>query len=105
METVTFEQLSRGEQYKVLLTREYEDLARNALLDVSTLTHSLKVYTYATWEREELEEQLRMRKGDLNYYRSALKNLKGAENEDIALTVPRTEPLSQFAEISCTTVL
>lgn len=106
METVTFDQLTRGEQYKVLLGREYQDLIRLATLDIAMIKSSLDKYAYSASERMEVEEELRLRVIDLDYYRKSLRTLsKGAENEDIILTVlsPSTET-PQYKEESCTTV-
>lgn len=98
-----FSEMSRGEQFLLLLRREYESVLKNARLNVSLIRHQLKTYQYDNYEG--ILKDLIFNLNTIKHYSQVLDNLKGAENEEILTDSEfKSETLDKFNGITCITV-
>lgn len=94
----------RGDDYRKLLTREYEELLQYAIDSVEYLTRSLETYPHTADQAAVRQKEIRLYELDIEIYTQALAHLKGAENETTNLTEANSESPA-FQGITCITVL
>lgn len=98
-----FDKMSRGQQFLHLLRLEYQNLLRNARLQVLLTKHKMELYAYE--DEEETLKDLEFYQNSIKYYSDILKELEGAENEEILTdSLPESESLNTFKGITCITV-
>jgi hypothetical protein len=103
-----FDQLTRGEQFKVLRIRDYQYGVSYNLEYVKSWESLLERYQYAPLDIDRIRSVMHEAMQDVAYFKEQLRReMGGAENEEF-LTESHYDsesPTDRFTGITCTTVV